>query len=186
MSTELERAPRLMADPDETTAELIRHRAVEQFLVRECELLDDNRLEEWLATLEPDISYRAPVRVTRERTAGPGFSSTSWHFLEDLESLTTRVLRLETEYAWAEDPPSRTRRFVSNVRTNRAEAVNELAVKSNLLLYRGRMDGPESQLLSCERHDRLRGRGGGRWGLAERTILFDHTSLPTHNLAVFL
>jgi 3-phenylpropionate/cinnamic acid dioxygenase small subunit len=116
------------------------------------------QLEEWLEALEPDISYRAPVLVTHERTAGPGFSATSWHFLEDHASLTTRVLRLETEYAWAEDPPSRTRRFVSSIRAPQAEAANELAVAYNLLLYRGRMGGPEAQLLSCERHDRLRSR----------------------------
>jgi len=173
-------------ESEQALAGLIRDREVERFLVYECELLDDNRLVEWLKVLEPDISYRAPVRITRERTGGPGFSETSWHFLEDHESLTTRVLRLETEYAWAEDPPSRTRRFVSNIRAAQAEIANELAVTSNLLLYRGRMDGPEAQLLSCERHDRLRCRESGEWGLAERRILFDHTSLPTHNLAVFL
>jgi 3-phenylpropionate/cinnamic acid dioxygenase small subunit len=159
----------------------------EEFLFAEAEMLDDNRLRDWLALLEPDITYRAPVRLTRERTAGPGFTERSWHFRDDYETLETRVLRLETEYAWAEDPPSRTRRFVGNVR---AEADGDgdgdaLRIKSNLLLYRGRMDTPDHQLVSAERHDVVRRHDGGL-RLAERMILFDHSTLPTHNLAVLL
>jgi phthalate 3,4-dioxygenase beta subunit len=48
-----------------------------------------------------------------------------------------RVKRLATDHAWAEDPPSRTRHFVTNVRTFRPRA-DELYVESALLLFRSR------------------------------------------------
>ena len=41
------------------------------------------------------------------------------HFDEDLYSLRKRVQRLTTDHAWTEDPPSRTRHFVTNIRTFR-------------------------------------------------------------------
>ena len=37
------------------------------------------------------------------------------HFDEDRYSLEKRVERLDGDHAWTEDPPSRTRHFVTNV-----------------------------------------------------------------------
>jgi 3-phenylpropionate/cinnamic acid dioxygenase small subunit len=54
-------------------------------------------VKEWLQLLHPEIDYRVPVRVTRERAHGAGFSEAGWHMLEDWDSLETRVLRLDSE-----------------------------------------------------------------------------------------
>lgn len=154
----------------------------EEFLYREAELLDDGRFREWLDLLTDDVRYRVPVRQTRERGES-GVSAEMFHLDEDRDSLTLRVDRLETGFAWAEDPPSRVRHFVTNVRVR--PHGDELAVRSNLLLYRGRWDRAEHDLLSGERHDVLRpGPGGLR--LAARTVVLDATTLPTLNLAIFL
>ena len=99
-----------------TAVDIATHHEIEQFLFHEAECLDDNRIREWFELLTEDIDYKCPIRVTRERAAGPGFSEEGMHFDEDWGMLEVRVERLETEYAWAEDPPSRTRRLVSNVR----------------------------------------------------------------------
>lgn len=156
----------------------------EEFLYLEAELLDDRRLAEWFALLAEDIDYRVPTRVTRERAAsGSEFSTASFHMLETWQSLKTRIARFESEYAWSEDPPSRTRRMVGNVRVVPDEG-GELAVKSNVLLFRARYDATP-QLLAGERRDVLRPSGGGL-RLARRTVLLDHTLLPFENLAVFL
>ena len=85
-----------------------------EFLYREAELLDTYRFGEWLGLLADDIHYVMPVRTTQFRSEGDGFQEVA--FLdENISSLRTRVKRLETESAWAEAPPSRTRHFVSNV-----------------------------------------------------------------------
>jgi ethylbenzene dioxygenase beta subunit len=156
--------------------------AAEEFLYREAELLDDGRFREWLDLLTEDVRYRVPVRVTRERGES-GVSAEMFHLDEDRDSLALRVDRLETGFAWAEDPPSRVRHFVTNVRPR--PQGDELAVRSNVLVYRARWDRGEHDLLSGERHDVLRpGPGGLR--LAARTVVLDATTLPTLNLAIFL
>jgi 3-phenylpropionate/cinnamic acid dioxygenase small subunit len=158
---------------------------VQQFLIHEAELLDDNRQRDWLGLLTDDVAYEVPVRVTKERAAGKGFSSSAFHMQEDYGMLETRVARLETEYAWAEDPPSRTRRYVTNFRVEQTENPDELVVKSNLLIYRNRHDSPTHQLIAGERHDVLRRTEGG-WKIARRTVYLDQSTLGTHNLAIFL
>lgn len=154
------------------------------FLVEEAALLDNNELRAWLELLDPQISYAVPVRVTRERTAGAGFSKDGFHMKEDYGSLETRVRRLETEYAWAEDPASRIRRFVSNFRIRPGDDDDEIAATTNLLLFRGRYDSTDYDLLSCERRDVLRRTEAGL-KLKERLVLLDHTTLATHNIAFF-
>ncbi len=157
---------------------------VYSFLMREAELLDEHREREWLGLFTDDAQYLMPVRVSRERGGGDGFDWNSNYFEETRGSLELRVRRLETEYAWAEDPPSRTRHFVSNVRISPGEEEDEVAVKSNLLLYRSQGSDPHHDLLSAERRDILR-REDGQWKLRRREILLDHSVVMTHNLAMF-
>lgn len=125
-----------------------------------------------------------PVRVTAAHTLAASFSPGMDHFREDRYSLEKRVQRFETEHAWTEDPPSRTRRFVTNVRVAEA-AGGELQAKSYLLLFRSRGDVRAPDWLSAERVDLLR-RVGGRLRLAERLVTVDESVLRTQNLAVFL
>ena len=159
---------------------------VYSFLMREAELLDERREREWLEScITEDVEYLMPVRENRERSEGAGFSDESFYFQETQGSLELRVRRLETEYAWAEDPPSRTRHFVTNVRVAEGEEDDEVAVRTNLLLYRSRGSDPRQDLLSAERRDVLR-KEDGQWKLKRRVILLDHSVLMTHNLSVFL
>jgi len=155
------------------------------FLIDEAEALDQNRLEDWLEMLHREIDYRAPIRVTRERARGLSFSKQGYHFFENHESLLTRIDRLSTDYAWAEDPPSRTKRFVSNFRVYSIVGSDDLTVRSNLLLYRERLDETHPQFLVGERDDDLR-EVDGELQLVRRLILLDHSILMTPNLGIFL
>ncbi|HZC18923.1 MAG TPA: aromatic-ring-hydroxylating dioxygenase subunit beta, partial [Rubrobacteraceae bacterium] len=65
------------------------------------------------------------------------------------------------------------------------EEEDEVAVRSNLLLYRSRGSDPRHDLISAERKDLLR-KEDDRWKLKKRMILLDHSVLTTHNLSVFL
>ena len=160
------------------------HLAAHQFLVEEAALLDAADYPGWLDLLCADIQYVMPVRVTTARGAGPGPLPGMGHFDEDLYALRKRVQRLATDHAWTEDPPSRTRHFVTNVRTFRA-AASELHVQSALLLFRSRGDTREADLLSAGRADLLRETADGL-RLARREITVDESVLRTQNLAVFL
>jgi len=85
-------------------------REITDWLYHEAELLDDGRYREWLDLLAEDLRYLVPLRVTREREAVSDVIVGMAHQDDDWDAMEMRVLRLETEYAWAEDPPSRSRR----------------------------------------------------------------------------
>ncbi len=167
----------------------IRHFEAHQFLVDEAWLLDAQDYEAWLDTLTDDVRYVMPVRVTTARGAGfdaslergPGMA----HYDEDKYSLTQRVARFATEHAWTEDPPSRLRHFITNVRCFEGDDQAHLEVQSAELLFRSRGDVNEAALVSCGRRDVLR-RCDGRWKLARRSIIADESVLRMQNLAVFL
>lgn len=153
------------------------HLAAHQFLVEEAALLDAADYGGWLNLLCEDIRYVMPVRVTTARGAGFDSLADMGHFDEDMYALHKRVQRLATDHAWTEDPPSRTRHFVTNVRTFRHQA-GELRVESALLLFRSRGDTREADLVSAGRTDLLRETGDGL-RLARREIMVDESVLRT-------
>lgn len=162
----------------------LEHRlAVQDFLVAEAALLDHRRFEDWLALWTDDATYFVPVRVSR-RTPAPDVVDDIGLFDDNKQSLTLRVRRLGTDVAWAEDPPSFTRRFVSNFRIE-PERDGEVRVHDYLLLYRSRGDGGTHDLISGEREHVLRPHDGG-FRIAGRRVIVDQASLGTKNLGVFL
>lgn len=166
----------------ETMREL-RHDCV-RYLNHEAQALDDRELTTWIDMLTDDVEYLVPRRVTVEAGSGREFSEKSFHYQEDRASLEARVDRFETDHAWSEDPPSRTRRFVSNVRIEEPDG-DDVPVKSNLLVYRTHGNAPDPDLISGERHDVLR-RVDGTLKLAHRRVLIDTTVLDAGSLSIFL
>jgi 3-phenylpropionate/cinnamic acid dioxygenase small subunit len=162
-----------------------RHLQAHQWLVEEAWLLDTQSYEEWLALLTEDIHYLMPVRVTTALGAGYDTSPGMAHFDEDKYSLSRRVARFLTEHAWTEDPPSRLRHHLSNVRTFATEDPDHLVVDSATLLFRNRGDVREGSLVSAGREDLLRRTSEG-WKLARRTIMVDDAVIRMQNLAIFL
>jgi 3-phenylpropionate/cinnamic acid dioxygenase small subunit len=158
---------------------------VEQFLYHEADLLDSRRFDDWLALLADDLEYWMPVRSTRalgdeaNEFAKPGESA---FFDDDKTSMGQRVRKLFTGYAWAEDPPSRTRHIVSNVRILRVDG-DTLDVGCNFVLYRSRLASDED-LWVGRREDRLR-RAGESFLIARRHLYLDQVSLSSKNLSVF-
>jgi 3-phenylpropionate/cinnamic acid dioxygenase small subunit len=162
-----------------------RHLQAHQWLVDEAYLLDAQAYEAWLALLTDDIHYLMPVRVTTALGAGFDTSPGMAHFDEDKYSLSRRVARFLTEHAWTEDPPSRLRHHLSNVRTFATGDPDHLVVDSATLLFRSRGDVREGAFVSAGREDLLRRTGDG-WKLARRTILVDDAVMRMQNLAIFL
>ena len=96
----------------------LQHR-VEQFLYREAALLDAWRLDEWLELMHPDIEYRVPAPGSDH--LDPRATLQIVH--DDRTRLGGRVTRLKSKHAHAESPHSRTRRLVTNVRTEQHDDV---------------------------------------------------------------
>lgn len=159
-------------------------REIEDFLLDEAELLDDGRFEEWVGLFADDAHYEMPIRVTREKRAGWQLAPTGKIFDDTKATLAIRVQRLGTEYAWAEDPPSRTRHYVTNIRVAPADQPDEYRVRCNLLVYRSRGELPEYNVLSADRQDILRRQPDG-WKIVKRFVALDQSTVNSHNLSIF-
>jgi biphenyl 2,3-dioxygenase beta subunit len=156
---------------------------VEQWLYAEAALLDERRYDEWLGLLADDIHYWMPLRrtTTARETANeftqPGDMA---FFDDDLAMLKMRVQKTTKANPWAEDPPSRTRHFVSNVRLLEG-AQAEMSVASNIHLYRTRLESEEDSWIG-RREDVLR-RVGDEFRLAQRHIFLEQTLILSQNLS---
>lgn len=161
------------------------HLQAHRWLVDEAYLLDAQDYDAWMARIAEDVHYLMPVRVTTALGAGYSTSPGMAHLDENRYSLSRRVARFATEHAWTEDPPSRLRHYVTNVRTFRTDNPNEIIVDSAVLLFRSRGDVREAATVSAGREDLLRRTGTG-WELARRTIMVDESVIRMQNLAIFL
>jgi biphenyl 2,3-dioxygenase beta subunit len=156
---------------------------VEQFLFAEAALLDARQYGEWLTLVADDIHYWMPIRRTvtlsdidREFTK-PGDMA---YFDDDRGMLEMRVKKLEAGSAWSEDPPSRSRHFVSNVRVL-GVAGDEITVELAFHLYRTRLNSEVGSWVGRRVDVLRRVRGGFR--LAKRHIFLDQTVIPTTNMS---
>ena len=173
-------------------------RQVEQFLFREARLLDARRFHEWLDLLTDDVRYWMPTRANRYPANSKAISILDGSRYEegdlskedelaildeDKDSLTRRVNRLDSGMAWAEDPPSRTRHFVSNIEVEPGAGDTEMRVYSNFIMYRTRGQ-TEQDFYVGSRQDVLR-REAGQLKVAYRKIVLDQTVLLAKNVSNF-
>jgi 3-phenylpropionate/cinnamic acid dioxygenase small subunit len=174
-----------VTEADLATVDAATHRRIEDFLYLEAELLDDRRFNDWVTLFAEDLHYVVPLRVTREAQAEWDIAPTGRVFDDTRETMAIRIERLNTEYAWAEQPPSRTRHYVTNVRAKPAENDGEYRVRSNVLIYRSRGDHTRYDIFSVARNDLLRDRGD-RFELVRRHAVLDQSAVNAHNLSIFL
>jgi benzoate/toluate 1,2-dioxygenase subunit beta len=83
---------------------------VEDFLYREARLLDTAKFEEWLELFTDDALYWVP--------AGRDDIDPSRHLSiihDNKAAMATRIKRLRSGFAFAQDPASRVHRLISNV-----------------------------------------------------------------------
>jgi len=101
-------------------------------------------------------------------------------FDDDFTALEMRVRRLSIGRAWAEDPPSRTRRLLTNIRLLAYDGT-EVTVGLNFQLYRTRLNSEEDQWIG-RREDVLRRESDG-FRLAKRHIFLEQTVILSQNMS---
>lgn len=152
----------------------------EAFYRQEALLLQDRRYRDWLALMDPAISYRVPVGTAT--AAGLVFEEdTLGYYDEDHQLLEARVAKLESKQSWVEQPPSRLRYFVSVLAVEEA-AEGALLVRANLLLLQARWN--LDQTFSGERRDELVPHGDGL-RLRRRRVMLDRQVVGNQGLSVF-
>ncbi|WP_407108053.1 aromatic-ring-hydroxylating dioxygenase subunit beta [Rhodococcus aetherivorans] len=162
--------------------------AVEQFLYAEAEHLDNHRYHEWLEFFGEDVHYWAPTRMTRtfrERDAEISGPDEGAFIDDDFPFLRGRVRRLTSGLSWSEEPPSRTRRLLTNVRVAHRED-RDLDVVCNFWVYRSRLERHQDWFVG-ERFDVLRHHTGTLpFKIRERRIVLEQTTILAPSISIFL
>ncbi|MFC9626154.1 aromatic-ring-hydroxylating dioxygenase subunit beta [Streptomyces sp. NPDC056930] len=133
--------------------------------------------------LADDVRYEVPVRVTHEGLAGWELAPTSQTFDDIKQTLEVWVRRLETDFAWAEQPRSRTRHHITDVIVDPAVPPGEYLVSSNCFVCRSPGDEATLSLFSLFRKDTLRRTGAG-WRPARRRAALDQSMVKAHSMSI--
>lgn len=137
-----------------------------RLLEREACLLEELRLDDWLALYAPECLYWVPTTPT----CGDPRREVAVAF-DDRRRLGDRVYRLQLAHAWSQRPPSRTARMVSNVTVYATDEVDVLMVRSNFMI--SEFWAEETRLWSGWCGHRLRRDGDGGAILVKQVNLID-------------
>lgn len=151
---------------------------VEEFLFDEAALLDEWRLDQWLDLFTDDCAYRMPPTDVRDGD----HRTTLFLVSDDRKRLEARVRQLQGRFVHAEQPKSRTRRMVTNVRILEAGA-DGLRVASNFVVYRMRLQAMDTYV---GRYEHWLVHRNGALKIKERRAILDLESLRPHGKVTFL
>ena len=161
------------------TANDVTRPEIEDFLYHEAALLDEWRLDEWLALLTEDATYYIPSNDAPDSD----HRNTLFTIADDSRRIQARVKRLKDTEAHAEFPHSRTRRMIGNVRITDREGA-ELTVAANFTIYRYRRGAPVRLYVGRYLY-RLRLTADGL-KIAERRAILDPTELGALGAVSFI
>jgi p-cumate 2,3-dioxygenase subunit beta len=151
---------------------------IEEFLIEEATLLDEWRLEEWLALMAPEARYLVPPLDAPDAD----HRDTLFLIADDRRTLASRVRQLLSGTTWAENPRSRTRRLITNVRLL---AVNgyEARITANFAVWRFQHEQSDVYV-GQYRHVLMRGPAGLLF--RERRTVLDLETLRPHGKLSFI
>jgi p-cumate 2,3-dioxygenase subunit beta len=153
---------------------------VEDFLFAEAALLDEWRLDEWVTLFDQERGgYYIPT------TDHPDGDPNTDLFLiaDDMPKLRSRVQQLLSGLTWAENPRSRTRHMVSNVRILGRDG-DVLSVTANFVVYRMRFQNIDPYIGTY--HYKLMPRDGRTFTILERRVVLDLEALRPHGKVSFI
>lgn len=161
-----------------SNTELPSRQEVEELLYLEAALLDGWRLEEWLELLTEDGIYQVPPTDVPEGDA----RNTLFIIADDAVRIRSRVKQLLGKAAWSENPRSRTRRLIANVRVLGLEGENILAT-ANFAVHRMRYESVDTYI---GRYDYKLARHGKILKIRERRAILDNEALRPHGKISFI
>ena len=106
----------------------VERRQIEDFIYREARLMDEHRYDDWLALWMDDAIYWVP---SNNDDIDPTQNVSIIY--DDRRRIGDRIDRLKSGMAYAQKPPSRMRRVVSNLEVEEGEN-GEVTVYSNFVL----------------------------------------------------
>ena len=150
--------------------------AVADFLYLEAELIDTGRLDEWVALWNDDALYWIP------QGDDPDPSQTVSIVYDDHRRLVERVLRLNSGFAYSQDPPSRTTHLVGNVRVT-GEADGRIQVGSSLIVAEMRRN---TQNLYAGRVEHELTQDGDGFKISRKVVRLVNSDVPLGNVTFLI
>lgn len=151
---------------------------VEDLLYQEAALLDEWRLDEWLELLTADATYEIPPTDVPEGDS----RNTLFIIADDAVRIKSRVKQLLGKSAWSENPRSRTRRMISNVRVVGAEG-EHILVTANFAVHRMRYESVDTYI---GHYNYRLVRDGSKLKIKERRAILDNEALRPHGKISFI
>lgn len=114
---------------------------VEDFLFRECRLLDDQQWDEWLTCYHAEARFWMPSWDDDGQLVSDPQTEISLIYYPTRSGLEDRVFRIKTERSSATFPVSRTSHNISNVEILKQEGLTvEVRFNWNTLSHRSKVD----------------------------------------------
>jgi 3-phenylpropionate/cinnamic acid dioxygenase small subunit len=170
---------------------------IQQFYYREARLLDERCFQQWFELVDPSLEYSMPTRfvpqpnvrdqgdevflsVDRELDRAEGGKGSPLRQDSYMETMI-RIARPYNANAWADTPPPRTRRLISNVEVE-SLAESEYKVYSNFqMFYSHRLD--DNHIYSGGRRDLLK-EVDGQFRIFKREVITDWDIITVPTLAM--
>jgi p-cumate 2,3-dioxygenase subunit beta len=135
-------------------------------------------LDEWLELLTDDATYEVP---STDMPDGDPHTTLSL-IADDKTRIRSRVAQLLGKSAWAENPPSRTRRMISNVRVRQIDG-EAMDVSANFVVYRLRFEQMDTYV---GRYEYTLVQQDGRLKIRARKAILDLEALRPHGKVSFI
>lgn len=159
---------------------IVSREAIEDFLFEEAAMLDEWRLDDWVALFTADATYQVPA------TDAPPDARPDTHLFyiaDDRYRIQQRAERLKKKTAHSEFPRSKTRRMIANVRVRGVEG-DKVKVTSNFVTYRSK-NGVTDTYVGHHEHSLVRDGNGFRIA-AKRTVLDQEALRPHGRISLIL
>lgn len=154
-------------------AALLLRLRVEELLYREADLLDQWALDAWLSLFTDDAHYYVPPSDVDGDTANP--DTALFYIMDDRHRMQERVVRLKKIGAYSEQPRSKVRHLVSNVRVSRDGEV--IRSRSSFAVWRNK-DATSDVFVGHYLHELVE--ADGILMIAKKTCVLDMEALRPH------
>ena len=150
--------------------------AVADFLYHEAELIDAKQLDDWVALWNDDAVYWIP------QGDDPDPARSVSIVYDDHRRLVERVLRLNSGFAYSQDPPSRTCHVVGNVRV-KGEADGRIQVGSSVMVAEMRR---ATQNLFAGRVEHELTQEGDGFKISRKVVRLVNSDVPLGNVTFLI
>lgn len=152
--------------------------ACRRLLEKEARLLDEHRLEDWLALYTAECLYWVPATPH----GGDPRKEIAVCF-DDRRRIEDRIFRLQNDFAWSQKPRSRTTRMISNVTVYKTQATSDYMVRSTF--YTTEFQAGDWRKYTGWYGHRLRDTGDG-WEILVKQVNLIDCDQNLRNLSVIL